>query len=434
MADRREYLFVSYATEDWPLAEWLTLRLTAEGYRVWCDRFQLLGGMSFPRDVDRAIKEKTFRLIALLSKHSKDKPNPVKERTLAHAIGRERGEDFLIPIKVDGIRPIELGWMESDLNYVSFHRDWPGGFGALLHTLRALDTPRQLDEGRAAACDWMASRDVATERPEQLWSNLIPILTIPEALLLIEPASVRKINMPSDWPHVRRNDGTFWAFEVPGCRGINAQVTEILWRDQRIGRQSLNHIATQLLNQHLRSHCLRLGMLENADGHLYFPVGLLPDDRIHFRRFDGRQTWVLCTGERTFRTTAERERVRYYLSPTLRATVDKYGFPCIDIHLRVHLTTTDNQPLPTYKAVRRRKRICKNWWNYHWLARTSAVVQWMASGEEVFSIAGDPERPIVVSGTPLSFSARAGIHEDRALQSAQQLERADALEVEDEDA
>src|SRR5438093_12082818 len=44
----RDHLFISYATEDWPLAEWLTRRLTAEGYRVWCDRFKLLGGESYP--------------------------------------------------------------------------------------------------------------------------------------------------------------------------------------------------------------------------------------------------------------------------------------------------------------------------------------------------------------------------------------------------
>ena len=47
----REHLFVSYATEDAPLAEWFTRKLTAEGYSVCCDRFKLLGGESYPRDI-----------------------------------------------------------------------------------------------------------------------------------------------------------------------------------------------------------------------------------------------------------------------------------------------------------------------------------------------------------------------------------------------
>src|SRR5438045_6308152 len=45
----RDHLFISYATEDRSLAEWLTRKLTADGYRVWCDCFSLLGGESYPR-------------------------------------------------------------------------------------------------------------------------------------------------------------------------------------------------------------------------------------------------------------------------------------------------------------------------------------------------------------------------------------------------
>lgn len=61
--DMRDHLFLSYATEDWPLAEWLTRRLTAEGYRVWCDRFKLLGGESYPKDIDMALEHETFRRV-----------------------------------------------------------------------------------------------------------------------------------------------------------------------------------------------------------------------------------------------------------------------------------------------------------------------------------------------------------------------------------
>jgi len=97
----RDHLFISYATEDFVLAEWLTLRLTSEGYRVWCDRFKLLGGESYPKDIDKALKERTFRVLALLSRNSIKKDNPVKERTMALNIGKELGiKDSLIPFMV----------------------------------------------------------------------------------------------------------------------------------------------------------------------------------------------------------------------------------------------------------------------------------------------------------------------------------------------
>ncbi|MGD0856653.1 MAG: toll/interleukin-1 receptor domain-containing protein, partial [Dehalococcoidia bacterium] len=76
MQPTADHLFISYATEDGELAEWLTLRLTAAGYKVWCDRVKLLGGESYPRDIDKAIKTQTFRMLALISKSSLTKENP----------------------------------------------------------------------------------------------------------------------------------------------------------------------------------------------------------------------------------------------------------------------------------------------------------------------------------------------------------------------
>ena len=49
-----DHLFISYAWEDQAFAKWLALRLTAEGYKVWIDQFKLLGGESWPQDIDAA--------------------------------------------------------------------------------------------------------------------------------------------------------------------------------------------------------------------------------------------------------------------------------------------------------------------------------------------------------------------------------------------
>src|SRR4051812_15772740 len=105
------HLFISYAVEDANLADWLARKLANEGYAVWMDRLKLLGGEPWPQDIDAAIKERTFRMIGLISEHSLKKPNPSKERTLALKISRTRGiPDFLIPLKVDSA---ELDWMTT---------------------------------------------------------------------------------------------------------------------------------------------------------------------------------------------------------------------------------------------------------------------------------------------------------------------------------
>src|SRR5258705_12055302 len=102
--EQATHLFISYAIEDAALADWLARKLANQGYAVWLDRLKMLGGEPWPQDIDVAIKERTFRMLALLSTHSIKKPNPSKERTLALSISKTREiPDFLIPLKVDSV-------------------------------------------------------------------------------------------------------------------------------------------------------------------------------------------------------------------------------------------------------------------------------------------------------------------------------------------
>ena len=105
-----EHLFISYATEDSDLAEWLSLKLTGEEYAVWCDRFKLLGGESY----------------------------------------------FLIPLNVDGLKPTELDWMTSDITFIPFHKSWAKGLAQLLKKLDSIDAPRPVKDGKAIACQYIS--------------------------------------------------------------------------------------------------------------------------------------------------------------------------------------------------------------------------------------------------------------------------------------
>src|SRR5438034_3500293 len=117
-ASNPSHLFISYAVEDAELARWLARKLTARGHPVWFDQMKMLGGEPWPQTIDDAIKHRTFRMLALMSANSFDKPNPTKERTAALAVGKARKiPDFLITLKVDAA---ELDWQTSDISYVSF--------------------------------------------------------------------------------------------------------------------------------------------------------------------------------------------------------------------------------------------------------------------------------------------------------------------------
>ncbi len=57
MGRTRDTLFVSHASpEDNEFSRWLALRLAAEGYRVWSDITELLGGERFWDRAEEAIR------------------------------------------------------------------------------------------------------------------------------------------------------------------------------------------------------------------------------------------------------------------------------------------------------------------------------------------------------------------------------------------
>jgi len=223
----RDHLFISYAWEDGALAEWLVRKLTAAGYRVWCDRFKMLGGERWPKDIDRAIKTRTFRMIALLSAASINKENPSKERQMALTLSKERKEDFLIPLNVDGLRPRELGWELSDLDYIAFEH-WASGFEQLLKKLESISAPRlRAAEGPALAAKTFLPPNVLRDVEEPLYANCLVVTTIPEVVqrfTLSRPlAAVERSALETRWaffPHA--------ALETLCARvdALNAQISD----------------------------------------------------------------------------------------------------------------------------------------------------------------------------------------------------------------
>src|SRR5690242_2630178 len=139
-SDPRKLLFISYAYEDQVFAKWLARKLAFYGYGVWFDQIKILGGESWVKEVDVAIKERSFRVLGLLSNGSIGKENPRKERTLALQLAKQRNiDDFLITLNLDGVQP---DWTLSDISWISFRESWVDGLRRLLKKLESLNAPR----------------------------------------------------------------------------------------------------------------------------------------------------------------------------------------------------------------------------------------------------------------------------------------------------
>ena len=56
------------------------------------------------------------------------------------------------------------------------------------------------------------------------------------------------------------------------------------------------------------------------------------------------------------------------------------------IGVGVYWTDMNGNELSVGRANRRRKALCKKWWNYEWYARVNAIVAWLANGNDTINL------------------------------------------------
>lgn len=416
---RRDHLFLSYASEDGALSDWIALKLVSEGYRVWSDRLKLLGGESYPKDISTAIRERTFRFIPLLSRYSVAKENPLKERTLAQAVSRERQDEFILPINVDGIKAHELDFQSSDLVYIPFHESWSKGLAQLLKKLQQVSAPRDGASGERAVSQWLLDGRYVEERTERLWSNLVPLKSIPATIVRFEFEGSEAFRaLDGIWPYFRQNARTAWSFfPPPGDFEPRPREKEsITWTSSREGLpfNSLNAVS-HLLRHSVLAYCRTRGMeVDQVREEAYFPSGLFEDGWLSYRGYVGAQTRVKVVGERTFRVPQGiAQKSRYHLEAAFDPFLGRFGVPVVSISIGVHWTDLHGLALPPTAAQRRRKALCKRWWNHEWLSRLTAMLDWLSEGKDEIVVAKAASGPLILDSHPIQVSTSMGINEAR---------------------
>lgn len=417
----KEHLFISYATEDHALADWLALKLTSEGYKVWYDRIKLLGGESYPRDITSAIKNRTFRLLFLLSRSSINKENPLKELTLATNISRESTIDFVIPLKVDDLKPSELNFLTSDIVYIPFNSGWYDGLALLLDKLEKIEAPRNIETGRSSVYSWINKEQAPAKKKERVWSNLMRISSIPRYLKCYEEQDFFESNIsPNEWAYHKWN-GKIFSFSPPP--NPQEDLTELPQIDypNTSGEEKVEYekIWKSLILKQIRIFCLKKGMELGGFKYnmLHFPMGLFPDNKLKYTNNNNRRTYVQVAGERRFKKFSEghysHDNSRYHLMLNFRVLPGDEDGPVAAIKLGLYMTNLSNEPLSTKTANARRKAICKNWWNREWLSRLIAVTKWISNESDQVDLLTTENGNITLDARLLSYTSEFGIKENK---------------------
>ena len=374
----KEKIFISYATEDKNFAYWLDLKLRTLGYSTWIDKDKLLGGESFVEDIDKAIKNDSKCLVAIISKSSINKSAPRRERTLAASIGKELDDTFLIPVMLDFFKTSELSWDLSDLSHISFTSGWADGLAKLLRKLESINVPKSALQLMPLAYE-VDSRYPTNYSFEYAWTNMFKFVNIPNSLWRIETSTpFIPEKFPKKYPFVKISDTEFWAFddEIPKSL-LNIVNKRGVYIPNSDSSSDFNKIRKSLIRESIAIHAQSLGMLRKSDtkNEFYFPYGSTEKNILYFTLNDATH-WIKHSGIRRFSYT---EQFQYHLSFSYSLIGDSG-----DLYLRISpnfvLTDMNDNPLDPARILSRRKKLCKMMFNDAWLKRLKAITSFLFVG------------------------------------------------------
>ena len=139
-----------------------------------------------------------------------NKPRPQGEWQKGFAVGEKLNiENFIIPIKTEDLKPEEIRWDLQPLQYISFVPSWANGLVSLLKTLRSVETPRSLKNGKQLAIESMTVDNIIKQENETLTSNCFRIIQVPELICEYMPVSR---DLPINWGDIKKT----WA-----CRDVS---------------------------------------------------------------------------------------------------------------------------------------------------------------------------------------------------------------------
>ena len=440
----REHIFISYAIEDSDLAEWLTLKLTGEGYKVWCDKIKLLGGESYPKDIDYAIKNQTFRFLALLSHNSINKDNPLKERTMALNLGKQRKEEFIIPINVDGLKAIELDWMHSDITYIPFHESWAAGLKQLLKKLESIDTPKTLPNGKEIISSTLLMTDDLKNEKEAIWSNSLSINQLPKYIKKFKIVDYVDKNsreiMFRTWAFYKKDNSEVFSFQTPPSFAVKIELIEQFEWAKCVQIEGIltSNIVSNLLKRSLDVKMYEKGLHRAKKekngkilpGKFFFPFKMIEDDKIKFKNYKGRQTNLLVCGTRgVTKIDGTKEYYNYHIVPNFNITQPNEGFS-IFLKIELYLTKADGSPLQKRSYQARRKKIAKDWWNHQWLMRLMGVISFLSNNSPNIIIGTKDDEQVIINSQLIKFESPISLLEEKEDEPTEVIDEIEDLEDE----
>lgn len=423
-------IFISHATpQDNDVVRWLGARLELAGYEVWFDLERLKGGDIFWEKIEKAIREESFRMLAIVSDAAIRKPN-VQNEWEAGLIVEKSMPGYVVPITIGGFNFDNFPIRFVRKNAIDFSPGWHQGLLRVLDTLADANAPKaSIDPVRTR--HWLpemaASAVLKTHAAERLESTWLRIMSLPPTL-----ETVKILGQERRIPETPENRAVPWFEHEDRIVGF-AKATELVSIMSRSAMMRVEKSADleAFLAGEIRfeGETIRKGEAQKRTAHLLrqawelaleargFPFYVQANDRkvhyvspgltgglkgkVAFADFDGRVRKRALNGQ------SPKNEMNWHFGVSANPSFDEPR----RLELRPAVIFTDYAGKPLDVAVQQRLRMgfCRNWFNDRWRGFLRSFLSLLAQGTSEIAIPVGSGRLMVLEAFPLCFDSPSGL-------------------------
>ncbi len=420
-------VFISHATpEDNQFVRWLALRLVSEGYEVWSDQTDLLGGERFWTEAEAAIRRSTAKFLYVLSRTSNSKPGPLDELNVALNVEKSLGlKDFVIPLHIDDLPYSEVNVRLGSIGAIEFHQQWGKGLAQLLAKFERTNVPKVVTAGRDIASSWwrvnVNMELQVRESPETCVSNWFGFSTLPKSVRVYRETELPELASLA-MPAVRYGDGVVSFADVRelapqlagSIRTAHVRVVEMGWfldagvADIGLGPIDASKAIVRLLREAWERRLENSGLLHQAmsgDTNAYFFSLTQCPGRVKFRNPEGKDCHRNLVGFTT-RTGLDGVQSKRYWHMAVSVKPRLKPRPLLALRSHVLFSFDGKTVIPSRTRLQAARRSqCSDWYNLKWRDLLLAFVGRIADSAKTVRLQGAGGTAVELDSTPMAFES-----------------------------
>ena len=434
--EQRPAIFISHANpEDNEFTIWLGSHLSAAGYEVWADVLKLRGGEDWARKLEKALREKAFKVLFVGTPCSVEKQGVRNEIQIATEVAKKLEDDaFVIPLR---LQQYDSLFQIVQAQYIDFMNGWGQGLSELLQTLDGYKVPRLPSSNTESVNNWrgaqLAKARVVQQTPEALISNWLRVSEWPNSIAYFEfqgaeaEERVKRLIGTCKWPVVPFRRGFFSCADTADFCSEDGTLLPISreksWRvphflengdqERSIASREARSIVTQLTkcaleNKFRDSKLAKYEFAAWVSG-WWVPSGLIPDDKVSFKWDKGPSGRRNLVGEVTVGAT----KYKWHFGLSGKPWISRN--PHVRIVSRVLFSTDGLTALDDVKYIHRlRRSVPKSWRNARWRDMLLAFLFWFSKGERYVCLETGSVSVIKLEVPPISMICPVSVSNEDA--------------------